>query len=185
MEVEVGEGRSIDFIAEFADGRKLVTQEVNQDAVVTDRFALNDLGVCKFSDDNFLKFLDAKAGETYTLFINNFDSKNGFSILFDGTGELEFLSDCIDDKNLLSMQLLEIYPNPATNILNVSLFSANNDPVNLELLTLSGQLVTELKHKGAPGNMNIPVDISSLSAGTYLLRIKNNSNNLVEKFVKN
>jgi hypothetical protein len=144
-----------------------------------------ELQGCKFSDDNFLKFLDAKAGETYTLFINNFDSKNGFSILFDGTGELEFLSDCIDDKNLLSMQLLEIYPNPATNILNVSLFSANNDPVNLELLTLSGQLVTELKHKGAPGNLIIPVDISLLSAGTYLLRIKNNSNNLVEKFVKN
>lgn len=82
------------------------------------------------------------------------------------------------------MQLLEIYSDPPHNVLNVSLFSANNDPVNFELLTLSGQLVTELKHKGAAGNMNIPVDISSLIA-TYLLRIKNNSNNLVEKFVKN
>ena len=142
---------------------------------------------CKFSDDNFLKFLDAKAGETYTLFVNNYDSKNGFSILFDGNGELELLNDCTDDKNLLDLQLLSLFPNPARNILNVSLYSTKNDkePLTLEVLTLSGQVLSEMKYQNSPGNFQIPVNISPLPSGSYFIRIKNSSNNIVEKFVKN
>ncbi|MEO8150627.1 MAG: T9SS type A sorting domain-containing protein [Bacteroidia bacterium] len=73
---------------------------------------------------------------------------------------------------------LYIYPNPATNILNISL--PNHLPPNsfITINDMQGRVIKE--EKISQNNSTIQVDVSALTQGVYLLRI----NGQVQRFVK-
>jgi hypothetical protein len=143
-----------------------------------------EMNGCKFSDDNFLKFLDAENDETYVLFINNYDSDKGFSILFDGTADFEVLEECLDDKNKLLIQLLNIFPNPSQDLINLSIISKNEELVSVSLLNLEGKKVKSFNYNIFKGKQTISLDISYLPSGNYFLKIDNDKVHLVDKFTK-
>lgn len=143
-----------------------------------------EMNGCKFSDDNFLKFIDAKEGETYVLFINNYDSSNGFSILFGGTSEFEIFDECDDDLNKLAYQLLNIFPNPSKDLINLSVLSKSDADVNITILNLEGKKINSFYQKITKGKQVIPVHISDLPAGNYFVKIDNEKIHLIDKFVK-
>ena len=143
-----------------------------------------ELNGCKFSDDNFLKFLDAKKGETYVLFVNNYASHNGFSILFDGTADFEYLDDCLDDKNQLSMQILNVYPNPSKDIINLSILSKSDEEVNINILNIEGKEVNSFKKTIIKGNQSLSFNVAHLPSGNYFVKIENENVHLIDKFVK-
>jgi len=60
----------------------------------------------------------------------------------------------------------EIYPNPATEILNISVPDKN---LKVEILNLNGKIVKEQILR----NKKEQIDISNLPKGYYLLKIKN------------
>lgn len=74
-----------------------------------------------------------------------------------------------------------IYPNPTSNILNVS---GNNLPIRkLGITDINGRAIKTIIPSISSEQMNI--DVSDLSAGVYLLVIDTEEGNAVKKFIKN
>ena len=63
------------------------------------------------------------------------------------------------------------YPNPATDILWLSIKEANIAPVSIEIFNGNGQLVRQ-KKVAAAGSDPISVDVNDFPAGTYWLSIR-------------
>jgi hypothetical protein len=80
---------------------------------------------------------------------------------------------------------LIVYPSPATKGSKVNAFikTTTKDEVELEVLDI--ETGTTLFNSVISGklNYNVPVDVSNLSAGTYLVRLKTSSSNITYKLV--
>lgn len=77
---------------------------------------------------------------------------------------------------------LEMYPNPVSNKLNISLASSslNLNETHIEVFALSGQKVMETK----PSSNQVKLDVSQLNSGIYMLMISDTSKNITRKIVK-
>ncbi|OFX60305.1 MAG: hypothetical protein A2046_05725 [Bacteroidetes bacterium GWA2_30_7] len=85
----------------------------------------------------------------------------------------------IDELKRTVNNKLNIYPNPASDILNINISELNNNEGNIEIFDLSGrmiQTVSEIQDK---------INISKLENGIYLIRIKNNTEIYSAKFIVN
>ncbi len=74
---------------------------------------------------------------------------------------------------------VSIYPNPTDNLVTIELYSQNQDLVYLQLFDVLGRTVlvnpaTEV----SAGTTLLPVDISSLSPGTYILQVRTKNGSL-------
>jgi hypothetical protein len=85
-----------------------------------------------------------------------------------------------------AITLTNIYPNPAKNKLNVSLASPTNDKIILEIRDLTGKLVMRQASKIMSGNNNLSLEVASLPAGSYFIKVidNNGSQTSISKFVK-
>lgn len=79
---------------------------------------------------------------------------------------------------------LSLWPNPATESLNVSLQLGEAGKVEMQLLDLTGRLIN-LVHQGSlePGHYNWQIDTRSLPSGSYLLSWKSQMQQGVEKLI--
>jgi ASPIC and UnbV/Secretion system C-terminal sorting domain/FG-GAP-like repeat len=78
----------------------------------------------------------------------------------------------------VSTSEFSIYPNPATDILNIS-FKNSNEIKSAQIIDINGKLISNVKVN------NNTIDIKSLAKGTYVLVIKNNDGKqFSEKFLK-
>ncbi|MBP0904011.1 DNRLRE domain-containing protein [Mariniflexile gromovii] len=77
---------------------------------------------------------------------------------------------------------IDMYPNPVSDELNISLDSANLNikDTKIALYTLNGQKVMETKFN----TNNVKMDLSKLSRGVYLLTINDTSKSIPKKIVK-
>lgn len=76
---------------------------------------------------------------------------------------------------------VKIFPVPATDVLNVQLPSSYVNTVNLQLLGIDGKFISTLR----PGVNNVRINVSSLAAGTYVIRmVKANGEVENYRFVK-
>jgi hypothetical protein len=75
---------------------------------------------------------------------------------------------------------IKIFPNPANEVLNVSISFAQE--VEMKILGANGQLI--LQRKLAPQN-NHSINVSNLRSGVYILQLKDNmGRSVTEKFTK-
>lgn len=74
---------------------------------------------------------------------------------------------------------LSIWPNPASNILNINISELTNNEGNIEIFDLSGRIVQSMK------TIEEKINISNLENGIYLIRIKNNTEIYSAKFIVN
>ena len=80
----------------------------------------------------------------------------------------------------LESEVIEIFPNPADNIVNIK--GLNDDSViDITVLNLVGQLVYEQRFDHAK---SLEIDLSELSAGTYFIVLKRNSSLISKKLIK-
>lgn len=68
-------------------------------------------------------------------------------------------------ENILSSRIMEIYPNPATNIVYINPHMLA-ESYSIELLSFSGQRVIQIKGKG-----QTELDVSDLPKGIYIIRM--------------
>lgn len=98
--------------------------------------------------------------------------------------ELLFKNSSTDVNEYDNSQLnsnLSVYPNPATDFLNINISNANFKNLNLSINTVSGQ---QIMNTNMSGN-NTKINIESLSSGVYFVNISNeNGLNKTVKFVK-
>ena len=76
-----------------------------------------------------------------------------------------------------------IYPNPVNNkILNIRLSENNSQNVHTEIYNVSGQLLMSTQHGVYKGN-SISIAIKDFSSGMYLLKVYENNQSSITKFV--
>ncbi|MDG1245844.1 MAG: T9SS type A sorting domain-containing protein [Polaribacter sp.] len=81
----------------------------------------------------------------------------------------------IDDQDLVS---LNMYPNPASDVLNISAQSTIN---SVEIFNVLGQKVITMQVE----NTSAEINVSNLNAGIYLIKYEINNSSSTKKFVKN
>lgn len=95
---------------------------------------------------------------------------------FENTANVEEL-----DNNIA----LNVYPNPANDVVNVSFALNNNSDVNVEVVDITGKVVANVAGKDLlTGSQNISVNTTSLAAGLYTVVVDHNGGKSSTKFIK-
>ena len=76
---------------------------------------------------------------------------------------------------------LNLYPNPATETLNISL-NYDVDNASAQIISLTGQIILQ---KNLINGIDFSFNVSDLSNGIYFLKVTGGSGNFVKKFIKN
>jgi PKD repeat protein len=82
-------------------------------------------------------------------------------------------------------EILGLYPNPATDFINLSYSLMKNSDLSVIVYNMAGQPVMTENISGQQGNNMARIETSSLSQGFYMMIITDNSGNrIVKKFIK-
>lgn len=71
-----------------------------------------------------------------------------------------------------------IYPNPVENILVIE---TNISVEEISIYTITGMIINNLQNVG---NNTERIDVSGLNSGIYFIKIKNNDNEIIKRFIK-
>lgn len=85
---------------------------------------------------------------------------------------------------LESKNNLFLYPNPASNELYVDFGGTLSQDAELNILDLSGRLISSSKMNAVSSNASANLDISGLTDGLYLIQLKDKGINIIKEFVK-
>ncbi|HUP13581.1 MAG TPA: T9SS type A sorting domain-containing protein [Niastella sp.] len=80
--------------------------------------------------------------------------------------------------------LMSLYPNPATDLINLNISGAENEVVSISVVNLLGSKVIDLGGKQTLSNGVKHIDISALPKGVYFLNIVSDNKNKSFRFVK-
>jgi len=80
---------------------------------------------------------------------------------------------------------ISIYPNPASDILNVLLSDVSGNQITIKIYNQLGKVVYESTVKGVSANNYQQIDISNLNAGTYILQLTGENETWNRVFIKN
>lgn len=82
-------------------------------------------------------------------------------------------------KEINSSIFCSLYPNPTENATLLEIYTSNYQQINISLADLAGKLILN-KTEEVNGVKNIPIDVSNLTFGIYILTVK--SDNLSKTF---
>ena len=106
-----------------------------------------------------------------------------------GTGEGEFSSledceaDCVSDIEFWNAIDIQLMPNPARDNFAIELNAASQN-VSVSVYSITGQIVSEFNYGTLDGKQIIPMNISSLQAGMYTVKIQMNSEVSTHQLIK-
>jgi hypothetical protein len=66
---------------------------------------------------------------------------------------------------------LTAYPVPASDVLNVKLMSASESTVSIQLLDMSGRVISAQTASMSSGTNNMSINTSTLQSGNYILSV--------------
>ena len=142
---------------------------------------------CAEGSDNFIKYIYGNKDEKYYLLINNYDSKQGFSISFEGGAEFLVSNECNSDMVLSTKEetvsILKVFPNPAASTLNV-ICDSKKDKLKYIVKDFSGRTYKSDKLTVGKGSVQFSINTSSLAQGAYLLKIIQGSRVTSRSFIK-
>ncbi len=93
------------------------------------------------------------------------------------------VSYCTGIEEITGLTDFSIFPNPADNVLNLSLNFSDATDARIEIVNVAGQTVYT-EHTGISSSYNKAIDISKLPSGIYLTRISSGNQANVKNFVK-
>ena len=77
-----------------------------------------------------------------------------------------------------------LYPNPATNAINLSVSIDKAEQVNVRFTDYLGRVVKQASWKLSAGSNSLNMDISDLASGVYYLELKGETMNEHNRFIK-
>ena len=83
------------------------------------------------------------------------------------------------DPNFIDGASIAIYPNPASEVLNIDINGIDNELMTFSILTLSGQEVVTFEPQLINSSFNQSIDLSNLSVGVYLLKVSSKKGNSI------
>jgi len=80
---------------------------------------------------------------------------------------------------------VKVYPNPATDFINVVIVPTENGQVQVQMFDLSGKAASEQFAFNVSGNMSntLPVNTANIASGAYLMRVTNGTQVSVTRVV--
>ncbi|MFM7767917.1 MAG: T9SS type A sorting domain-containing protein, partial [Bacteroidota bacterium] len=92
----------------------------------------------------------------------------------------------INDSESNTVQSVNVFPNPVSNQLTISIQNDGMKECRLEIRNIVGQTVwTSLEQNVSAGVLRLDVDVKELASGMYSLRVADDQNARTVKFVKN
>jgi ASPIC and UnbV/Secretion system C-terminal sorting domain/FG-GAP-like repeat/Ig-like domain CHU_C associated len=85
--------------------------------------------------------------------------------------------------NVVENNGISIYPNPASEVVNVTFAGASNSVALVELTDVTGRVVATWSIDKPTAGQNTKLNVSTIAAGSYLLSIKTDSKKVVQKIV--
>jgi len=76
---------------------------------------------------------------------------------------------------------ISVYPNPANNVLNLSIESVCNSKANINLIDISGKVVFAFNKEITEGSNIVSLNTDNLQNGLYILKVKNGTTIYNEK----
>ena len=77
-----------------------------------------------------------------------------------------------------------IYPNPATEILNIEIFSGRNAQTQIRLLDIQGRTLQMIEKKIEPGQNKLRINLHDTTAGIYFLEVSSEQSKKVLRIVR-
>lgn len=77
---------------------------------------------------------------------------------------------------------VSVFPNPAGDVVNIQVSSQQSSPLTVRFLTLDGREALQLQRTVA-GTLTLPINVSNLPEGMYLVQIATNEGTAVRKVV--
>jgi len=77
-----------------------------------------------------------------------------------------------------------VFPNPTEDIFSIELFIPNTNQHFLEIHDMLGRLIKKIEINKPIGRHTIPVDLSGISSGNYILSVKSNNHISKKKILK-
>jgi hypothetical protein len=111
----------------------------------------------------------------YGLTRANLTSLSPFAVFDQGTNA------GIEETNTLNIkEKFGIYPNPSTDLINITTTSDINNTTYVDIINIDGKLMDTYKLDGS----TTTITISALKAGTYFIRLYDNKSSVMKPFVK-
>ena len=84
----------------------------------------------------------------------------------------------VDEYNIIQ---LDVYPNPAIDIVNIKLNTLNED-ADLEIYNMLGKVVMKKSYDFSTESLSI--DISEFATGVYILKVSSSESTSYKRFIK-
>ncbi len=98
-------------------------------------------------------------------------------------GSETILASTLEEK--IDVQMFEkvnLFPNPAFDIINIDITSAQENDAELYIVNTAGKLVKNKTITTSLGKQTIPVDITELESGVYIMQLISRNERIVKKF---
>ena len=99
--------------------------------------------------------------------------KNFYRLNMVDQNGMSFYSQTIEiTREITHFQLLDLYPNPANDVLTLRFISPSTTPVELALWDMKGQLVRTRSYFEAIGEHRIAFPVQDIAPGVYVMKIR-------------
>lgn len=130
-------------------------------------------------DNNLLIYQPNNAAE-------NINDNFGFRVKDsqNGTTDLKTFIISIDNNNPFGDEQINVFPNPSTDIFNITIDLPSTVKVKLQVIDAIGKVVKEESVSKESGAFFYPLDLKYNAAGLYILKIETAKGNFIRKLVK-
>lgn len=147
------------------------TMFLKQKSGVQSDYIIDDVRKLSFDSGNLI--ISAKNGEMYDVAI----SQVHYLSFTDFTTGVPLISERETDN-------LKLWPNPASDVLNVAFEYPEAEKTQLTVLNLQGQLTVQKVIDCHPGKNSIDVNLKHLPSGVYILQMQLQHSSFSTQFIK-
>jgi len=88
------------------------------------------------------------------------------------------------DDNQPTEEVFSVYPNPANDVINISLTLTQSENTTINILDLTGKVIKTIYVGELDGTKNLSVSLDGMASGIYFIELVNADGRQVKKFVK-
>lgn len=101
-----------------------------------------------------------------------------------GTKVFNVVLDNCREAGIETAKQMNVYPNPANDMVNISYQSTATELIKVSLIDYSGKLVINQNVQVTSGMNNYTLDVSKMAPGVYMLNIQSENGNMQRKLIK-
>lgn len=117
-------------------------------------------------------------GTTHKVLVNfvsdNYEEGTGFTLTY------ETLTGIEENSGLSN---IEVYPNPASSVLNVNLTNETNGQLSFKVTDMTGKVISVENVENYGGELHHTINVSNLAKGMYILNIESKQGKNIRKFI--